>query len=141
MWIRRYSVGDEIPLSLLTVNASGAPTTPDSAPIVQIFNSSGSQVGSDIKLPIYDRYGEYTSAAYFGRTFLLNSSYAAGRYFVLYEWVISSVTYKTTEHFDITYAGDADGQVIGMGAVPSGGSINVVYDTRSGKVFRGRNPH
>ena len=97
MWQRQYSVGDSIPLSLLTTNPSGAPTLPDAAPVAEIYNASGSQVGSDISLPIRDRYGADaagTTNCYFGRNFRLHSSFAAGRYMILYKWVISAVTYE-----------------------------------------------
>jgi hypothetical protein len=144
VWQRQYSVGDSIPLSVLSTNASGTPTLPDSAPVAEIYDASGSQVGSDISLPIRDRYGADsagTTNCYFGRTFRLNSSYAAGRYMILYKWIISSVTYKATDHFDIAYAGDADGCVIGMGAYATPLGFAVAYDTESGKTLRGLNPH
>lgn len=144
MWQRQYSVGDSIPLSLVSRNASGTPTLPDSAPVAEIYDSSGSQVGSDISLPIRDRYGRDsagTTNCYFGRTFRLNSSFAAGRYMILYKWIISSVTYESTDHFDVAYAGDADGCVISMGAYPTPVGHAVAYDTESGKTLRGLRPH
>lgn len=144
MWQRQYSVGDSIPLSVLTTLTPGTPTLPDAAPVAEIYDSSGSQIGSDISLPIRDRYGADsagTTNCYFGRTFRLNSSFAAGRYMILYKWVISAVTYKATDHFDVAYAGDADGCVISMGAYPTPLGFAVAYDTESGKTLRGLNPH
>jgi hypothetical protein len=142
--LRQYSVGDSIPLSIVTVNASGAPAMPDAAPVAEIYDSGGSQVGSDIKLPIRDRYGADsagTTNCYFGRTFRLHSSFAAGSYSILYKWVISSVTYETVDYFTVAYAGDADGCVIAMGAYATPQGLAVTYDTESGKTLRGLNPH
>lgn len=144
MWLRQYSVGDSIPLSICSTNASGAPTLPDAAPVAEIYDASGSQVGSDIPLPIRDRYGADaagTTNCYFGRTFRLHSSFAVGRYMILYKWTISAVTYQATSHFDVAYAGDADGCVIGMGAYATPLGFAVGYDTESGKTLRGLNPH
>lgn len=141
---RQYSVGDSIPLSLVSKTPAGAPTLPDAAPVAEIYDSGGSQVGADVSLPIRDRYGRDaagTTNCYFGRVFRLNSSFAVGSYSIVYKWTISSVTYQSCDHFQIAYAGDADGCVIGMGAYQTPLGLAVAYDTESGKTLRGLNPH
>jgi hypothetical protein len=60
---------------------------------------------------------------------------------ILYKWTISGTTYKATDNFDVSYAGDADGCVIGMGGYQTPLGQAVTYDTESGKTLRGLNPH
>jgi len=143
MWIGRYLVGQSIPLSFCSRNASGVPTMPDAVPVAELYDSAGSQVGSDIELASVDRYAVDTSGAnnaLFQRRFRLTSGFSAGRYSVLYKWTVSAVAYKQTACFDVLYASDADGTVIGLFGVPLGGQQGVHWDVESGKIEFGRNP-
>ena len=139
----RYVTGQSIPLSLCSRNASGVPTMPDSIPVAELYDSAGSQVGSDIELASWDRYARDSSGAnnaIFQRRFLLTSSFSAGPYSVLYKWTISAVVYKATDNFVVSYASDADGTVIGLFSVPTTTGLLVQWDTESGKIEFGRNP-
>ncbi len=139
----KYVVGQSIPLMLCSRDANGAPTMPDSVPVAEIYDSAGSQVGSDIELASFARYDRDTSGAnnaFFRRRFRLTSSFSAGGYSVLYKWVVSGTTYKQTDNFVVSYASDADGTVIGLFGVPLEGQQGAHWDTESGKIELGRGP-
>lgn len=144
MWIGRYTVGQSIPLGITTTDGSGAPTMPDSAPTADIYDNGAVAASSTIKLPIFDRYAisaAGTTNCVFGRPYRLDSGFTVGRYTILYKWIVSAVTYKTVRCFDVIYDTDADGPVTGLFPVPRTTGTIVHYDTESGKVVYGRNPH
>lgn len=130
-----FHVGDGIPLALSSENASGTPTLPTTAPVARIY--SGSTLIETVSLPICERY---KTTAYFQKRHVLGSSYSAGRYHIIYQWVISGTTYKRTACFDVASGGDADGNVIAAAAVARPEAQYVLYETESGKLQSGRNP-
>lgn len=121
-------------MSVSPVNPSLTPTAPDAAPVAKIYSSGGS-LQETVKLPVLD-----ITDNIFGKQHLLGSGYSAGRYLVIYQWVLSSVTYQSSAMFDVVAGGDADGQVVGMKTflLPTG--RHVIYQTESGKLVSGRNP-
>lgn len=143
-WIGRYTVGQSIPLLMCSTDASNTPTLPDAAPIAEIYDNGTIQVGSDISLPIIDKYALDTSGAnncIFGLPYRLHSSFSAGRYTIIYKWTISAVEYKTVRCFDVKYASNHHGTTIGLFGVPRTTGMTVHHDLESGRIQMGRNPH
>ncbi len=116
------------------VDPSMVSTAPDLAPVAKILDSSGTLVET-VKLPLMDR-----SANLFGKRHLLSSSYTAGRYFVIYQWTLSTMVYQNADVFDVIAGGDVDGQVIGMDYMSLPTGRHLIYETESGKLISGRNP-
>lgn len=140
MWLGRYAVGSFVPLACVPRSANNAPGTPSSCPVAEIYNASGTQVGSDVSLVVHDVYGTGTATYHrFQRLFRLTSSYSAGRYMILYKWTISGTQYVLCQNFDV-YSGEADGQIIAMFPVNRPEGQHVHYDTQSGKTLVGKNP-
>lgn len=138
MYLGRFQLGDSIPLSLGTRTGDGVlgPQLPSAAPVAKTYDASGTLVET-IKLPIKNRY---KVTAYFEKRHRLSSSYSAGRYLIVYQWVISATTYQAAAVFDIIEGGNADGAVIALQGVSRPEAIKVLYETESGKLNVGRNP-
>ncbi len=139
----RHHLGSSIPLGIQSVNPSGVPTVPTSAPVAKVFTAGGSQVGSDIKLPIHDQYGHDTAGAngaFFLKRHLLGSAYSTGRHVVVYQFTISGVTYQREASFDVLAGGDVDGTVIGLHGAQRPEAMSVLYQTESGELKSGLNP-
>lgn len=147
IFTRKYTLGDCLPLRIVTVNANYVPTMPTTAPTAKIYDlSTNNKVGATISLPIIDRYARETGGTtncLFGTRHKIGSDFTeATTYAVLYEWAISGTTRAWVEHFQLDgNSGDADGSVIAVEHFPRPESDYVQYDTESGKTLRGRNPH
>jgi hypothetical protein len=143
MNLGRKHVGDSIKLELTTLNASGVAVLPDAAPIVNIYNATGTlQMSSPYKLPVVftDRDDSATLLGFFSRRLVLTTSLTAGRYTVLYEWTISSARFHRADYFDVVTGGSTDGTVHGAFSHNRPETKEVHYDTESGKILVGRNP-
>tara|TARA_R110000803_G_scaffold205530_4_gene272296 strand:+ start:17148 stop:17561 length:414 start_codon:yes stop_codon:yes gene_type:complete len=133
-YLGRHILGDSIPLSLDSVTPALVPTTPDSTPVAKIYDASGSAVET-VSLGSKD-----LTKKLFDKSHFLGSSYSAGRYMILYQWIISAVTYHSTESFDILTGGDADGHALSLEGFDIGLAEHLLYQTESGKLVSGRNP-
>lgn len=129
-----YQLGDAVPLFVTSVSTAPAATQPDSTPTAQLFTAAGSSVET-VKLPLID-----SAKWLFGLNHLLDSSYSAGTYLVVYKWTISSTIYQAYEHFLIRANGDADGNIHSMAGVDMDAGPHLVYSTESGKFVSGRRP-
>ena len=136
MNLGRFHAGDSIPLSVPVENASGTPTLPDSAPVARIYRA-GTLIET-VSLPICDRY---KTTAYFQKRHRLSASYtASAAYIIVYQFAISSTTYRRVSWFSVYAGGDEDGTVIAAAAVERPEANIVLYETESGKLMAGRNP-
>jgi len=143
-YLGRHQIGDSVPLGIQCVTPAGVPTMPDSAPVALIYTAAGAAVGSSVSLPIHDRRGHDTAGtlgAFFLKRELLGSNYATDtRYVVIYQFIISAVTYHEAALFETLAGGDADGTVVGLDGVGLPDAEYVLYETESGNLVKGRGP-
>lgn len=135
MYRGRYSLGQEIPLGVLTVNADGTPTLPTTAPHMDIFSSSAKVLEGKL-IPIIDRGGQ---TGYFQYPLFLGPLFAAGRYSVIYRYLVGSYLGQVEDVFEVL-AGDDEGAVIAMYWYERPHAAFVVQQLDSGLLVRGRNP-
>lgn len=121
-------------MSVSPVTPDLTPTLPDSAPVAKIFTGAG-VLKETVTLPCQDLTDKV-----FGKRHRISSSYSAGRHLVIYQWIISSVTYQQADVFDVIAGGDADGNVIGMEHLSQPAGRYLVYETEAGNVVSGLNP-
>ena len=139
MHIGRYQLGVEVPLSVVTTNSSGDAAAPDACPTVVIYTSAAVRVSgyNGKKIPVVDAAnttGLFRYGAFLGPVF------AAGRYTVVYQWVIGAFTGKEVSYFDVIAGGNSDGAVIAMAELQRPHARFVVQHLSSGKLSSNRNP-
>jgi hypothetical protein len=136
-WRGRKKLGDEIFLAVQCRNGSNTPTAPDAAPLMTVYNESGTKIISKAIPPI-DRY---TATGLFGIMLPLNSVWSAGRYAVYYNYLIAATQFSGSDNFEITAGGDAAGQVISLFYLDRPDVDWLVYQTDMGNTTINRNPH
>ena len=136
MWRGRYQLGEDAVLSLLTVNASGTPTWPDAAPIVQVWDETGVQVYSG-SVPVTDRYGV---TGLFQAKVFLGGPFAVGRYRADFTYLLSGDAFTSSQTFEVVAGGDAAGAVQSLTWFHQPHGEFVVQQLSGGSVQRGRNP-
>lgn len=139
MFLGKFQLGEWLPLSLVTHNASGTPTLPDAAPTAKIVDSSGTTVDT-INMPIGKSKAFITAG--FEHIHRLDSDYSAGVYMIFYRWATGSGAFSgaQSQQFEIVAGGDSDGNVMGMTWMPKPQSADVVYQLDGGGLRAGRNP-
>lgn len=138
MFRGRKILGDEILLGVQCKSA-GTPTAPDAAPTMKIYTEAGAAVLSKA-IPPLDRY---SATGLFEYMQPLNSSFAAGRYFVRYTYVISGATKAAPiDSFEIVAGGSADGMYNALFYLdrPDGNDW-VLGTTDQGTLTNNRGPH
>ena len=133
----RYHLGEEVALAVLTKNSSGVPVVPDAAPTFSIYNSAGTAVFANIKMPPVEK-GATTGI--FGCGQLLSGLFAEGQYTVLYKWVSGAFDGKQIEKFEVLPGGDGSGNCISMAILRKPHATYVVRQLTSGRLAAGRNP-
>jgi len=133
----RYHKGEEAVMHVLCTNASNAPTAPDAAPTYSIYNSAGTALVTNRKMPPVDIGSQ---VGYFGCGHLLSDIFAEGQYVVLYKYAISSTQYRKDEKFEVMPGGNGGGNCISMGVLRKPHATYVVRQLTSGKLTAGRNP-
>jgi hypothetical protein len=134
---QRVHLGEEVALFVLTKTSAGAPVAPDAAPTFSIYNSAGTAIISDRKMPPVEK-GATTGA--FGCGQFLGDQFAEGKYVVLYKWVSGAFNGKQDEEFEIMPGGDGGGNCVAMAILRKPHTTYVVRQLTSGKIAAGRNP-
>lgn len=137
----RYPLGEVVDLMCVTNNASGVPTKPDKAPIYQIYDDLGAPIASG-RMPTCDYKnidGLFATPLFLGETF------AAGRYNVVYEWMISGNVFGSMDSFEVLQIGNNQGPGVTMTTMnlPTGQNPAVTYGLmymRSGNIKKQKNP-
>jgi hypothetical protein len=136
MYRGQYRLGDEVPLSLQTVDANGAPTAPDAAPYADIWN--GTTKIKTVRLPILEKY---RVTGLFQADLRLSSEFAAGPHRVVYRYTISSAEMPhDVDYFEIVGGDSGDGPVIAMHTYQRPEALVILQERASGKIVKGRNP-
>lgn len=129
-------LGERQDVSVRAVNASSTPVAPTNNPNYAIYNNSGSKVASG-KIPAKDAQ---RLTGWFQKALFLDSSFAAGSYSMLIDWITGGNHQSTIHTFEVLAGGDADGPVQGMTYFRRPEVKHVVYQTESGKLQDGHNP-
>lgn len=120
-YLGRFQLGQFVHLSLITSNTAeeypDAPTAPDAAPTFSIYNSDGSKVITNKRMPLQHP----SETALFAVDQMLACLSALGpaygtvefeegrSYFVRYEWLISTAAFARIDYFDVIPGGDCRG--------------------------------
>lgn len=137
-YLGRHQLGNTMPVTVLTVDASNLPTAPDVPPVMKIW--SGTTLILSAQMPVADRYGTSTNTTLFIYPLFLGASYAAGLYDVSLTWKIGTFVGVEDGTFEILAGGNADGSIIAMTLYRRPEADFVVWQTNSGKLQRGRGP-
>ena len=132
----RRQVGEEIPLTVLTVNAAGTPSFPAAAPHLDIYSSTAKVVEGQL-LPVMDRTGV---TGLFGHRMRLGGEFSPGRYSVVYRWKVGDYYGQSTDTFEVVAGGHGDGTVIAAHWYERPHADFLVLQLDSGKLVRGKNP-
>jgi hypothetical protein len=136
MFIGYYQLGDLLPVSVWTLDASGTPTEPDDVPVLQISDASGNAVLAKT-LPVVDS-AEITG--YFQYRVNLDQIFSAGYHSLIIHYVISSTSYAVVRQFEIVAGGDDEGQGLAMHFFKQPAADYVLLQTDRGALKRLRNP-
>lgn len=110
---------------------------PDHAPQLKIFRASDEHVVYNQLVPVVDRtiqVGVFASRVFLGNAF------AVGMHSLTMQYRVGSKIGLETRVFEITPGGDPRGCVLGMYYLHKPQADNIIYQTESGTIERGRNP-
>lgn len=137
--IGRKQVGESIFLNVQCRSTSKVPTAPDAAPTFRVYSEAAANVING-SLPPIERYA---STGYFGYMLRLSSLFAVGRYFVRYQYAISTaIRVPAIDFFEVLAGGNSTGQVISMSYLDRP-DLNdfLLIQTDSGATQIKRGPH
>jgi len=134
----RKVLGDEIPLGVQCTSTSGVPSAPTAAPVMTIYSDAGTKIVQK-SLPPSDKYG---ATGLFGVNQPLNSSFATGRYWVLYTYAVSGNNRNALDSFEVVGGGSTSGQRIAMAWMdrPDGNDW-LISQTNQGSIQMDRGIH
>ena len=136
MYIGRYQIGQVVPISVVTTDASDNPSDPDDVPIARIYR--GSTFVASVRMSVRDRFSQ---RAYFDHQLkLMGGAYQAGYHTVIYTYTVSGSTITKQSCFQVVPGGDEGGTVISMTTYKRPEAQSVVAQLTSGRLVFGRGP-
>jgi len=105
-WYGLYRQGDRAPLDVQCVSTSSVPTDPSSQPLLRIYNSSGTILVTDQRVPPKARP---TRTGLFGYDQLLDSNFGTGLYTAKFNYTIGGVTLSQLGMFGVVAGGNSQG--------------------------------
>lgn len=144
-YLGQHQLGEHIYLNCTTVNGSRTPVAPDAAPTITVFDNTGTLLLTAKKIPAVnkDRYtGVFGYNLFIGNNahVPLAKAFVVGKYFVRYDWEISSTAGMNLDCFDVVAGGNASGAVVSMELFSQPHGDHLVMQLDSGKIVAGRNP-
>jgi hypothetical protein len=136
-YLGRFSRGQVVTLTLRCVDAAGAPSLPDAAPLAEVWGESS--LVDTFKVPVADRHGV---TGYFALPVHLDGRFPeTGFLAVVYHYQLSGVHFVKGDGFEVVPGGTVDGAGVGMFyAGGLAGADYVLVQTDRGSVLRKRNP-
>lgn len=140
MWIGRFIRGDTLPLLVVCGDPkTGEAEQPGSQVYAHVYYVDSPIIIDSVPLTPIDKFsGRWV----FGSQQLIDADYAPGCYTVVYSWSYGGVARVKLGTFRVMSEtlGDADGSVLALQATFRPEARNLLYETQSGKLMRGRNP-
>lgn len=134
----RKPLGTEIRIGVQSRNGSRVPVAPDAAPTFRVYSEAGGSAVVTGSLPPTERY---QTTGLFEHMLPLNSSFSAGRYYVIYKWAISSTNYADMDAFEVLAGGDANGMFNSLFFLDKPAGDWILGITDMGTVSLHRGPH
>lgn len=129
-----YQRGDEVFIPAFTLSNLGEKISPDNAPIILLFNSSGA-LEKQFTAP---KIGKVTDIFHFGAEYFLRSGISSGKYTAIIAYDKNPDFYIRVVYFDVYNSGDNHGSPVSMIAVKFENANYVVSQLSSGSIIRGR---
>lgn len=145
----RRQLGQFIHLTVSTVDGSGVPTNPTSAPTATIYDASNNKVLDARKMAPQG----IARTGFFGLDLMLTSQasiglgggggteFASGQYVVLYKWTISGTERRTIDRFEILPGGNLQGAYTALEFYERPQADYLVGATEDGTVETRRGPY
>lgn len=134
--MNRWQLGDEVPITIHSRDADGAPTDPDAAPTLRIYNSASTLIDTT-RIPPKDRHG---AAGLFEHFIRLDAAYSTGTYSWRADWLVGGAAQVASGVFHILSGGNDDGTIVSADFIDKGGSRHL-WQHLSGNDYRfGHNP-
>lgn len=144
----RRQLGQFIHLSLTTVDGSGVPTNPDTAPTITVYDTSDNRIinakpiapqgigrtglfGIDLMLSCQDTMGVGYGTVEF----------TTGQYVVLYKWTISGTERRRLDRFEILPGGNCKGAYTALEFYERPQANYLVGALENGEVEKRRGPY
>lgn len=134
-YLGRYRLGDDVPLTLQCVDASGTASVPTEAPYADVWNASAKIM--TLRLPVADKF---QATGLFHQLLRLGIDFATGHYRVVYRYLVGSFVGQEVDVFQIVAGGDVGGPVLAMHAYDRADATFIVHQLSSGRLVKGRNP-
>lgn len=134
-YLGRYTLGQEVPIQVETVDGAGLPTTPVDAPRADVWSATTKI--ETVRVPIIDKSLGTTR---FATLLLLGSAYSTGHFQVVKRWTIGLTQFTAIDTFEIVAGGGEGGAVVSMVTYERPEAVYIVQHRQDGKIVRGRNP-
>ena len=134
MNLGRFQPGQILPIGVTTVDGTGTPTWPDTAPVATVKDAGNNVIWTGKVALDPDTPYRFSSALFLG------IPYSLGTYSVGYEWSVGVYNGTATDTFDVISGGDVGGRIIAMYAYDRPEARYVVAQLTSGNIVQGRNP-
>jgi len=135
--MRRYRLGDFVPIVVQCRDTSDLPASPSAAPQITVYNASGTAVLSSLKMPPVDKP---TRTGVFRYELRLSSDFSTGFYDIYVQWTVSGNVQSRVEKFQVVAGGNANGAYIGLFWYPRPDSNWIIGRQEDGQYERLKNP-
>lgn len=136
MYLGLFAQGQEVPISVSCLGASGVAAQPDAAPTVEVCEASSKRlVGGEV--PACD-HG--SAPGLFRLALFLGTPYTQGKYRAIVRYSVSGNVRSEVLYFDVAPGGSPAGSVTSMYQYERPSARHLVHSTDSGRIFTGKNP-
>ena len=134
-WIGRYQLGGWVPLTIECYDSSSDDSASDTAPEFTVYNASGTEVANGrLRHEVGDEDHVYTGEV------RLTSSFAAGMYWVLFEFTDGLFTGQELQNFEVVGGGNSSGAYIALHAYEAPHANILVGQLDGGTLEARKNP-
>lgn len=139
VYLGRVQQGQELPLALQCVDATGAPADPVGLPVATFYRDGATKMRIETRPIAADLRG--VKAGAFRLSLFLGELYTTGRHLIVFRWADQNgVPHCQVATFMLLPGGSPDGAVIALKYVERPDSRYLMWQTDAGRLLRGRNP-
>lgn len=110
MYLGRYSLGQYVPLAVLTLGDGYSSGWPSVAPNFAVYDDSGERIVTG-SLPSVDR-----ELGTFSFRLRLGTAFAVGHHTAVVDWILDGTNRRAVSRFEVVGGGNANGGIISMHA-------------------------